>query len=68
MLVSEVIETGKISLKEIVDFMNDELHNLDYVKKTLSEISGYEVPKIQADEDWDMDTILSAEIIDETPC
>ena len=67
MLVSEAIKTGSISLDEIVDFMNDELNNSDYIKNVLSEITGHEVAKIDAPEDWDMDSILSCDIIDATP-
>jgi len=67
MLVSKAIETGKITLAEIIDFMNDELSNADHIKKTLSEITGYDVAKIEAGESWDSDSILSCEIIDVTP-
>jgi len=68
MKVSKAIKTGKITLEEIVDFMNDELSNADHVKKTLSEITGYEVAKIDSGNEWDSDSILNCDIIDATPC
>jgi len=67
MVVSKAIETGKITLAEIIDFMNDELSNADHIRKTLSEITGYDVANIEARESWDSDSILNCEIIDVTP-
>ena len=65
MKVLQAIKTGKVTIEEIVDFMEGNLSNYEQVQKKLNQVTGFASTKIDADNEWDTDTILNCELIEE---
>jgi len=64
MKVLEAIKTGKVTIEEIIDFVEGNLSNYEQIGEILNEISGFKSTKIDTDDNWDSDSILECELIE----
>ena len=64
MTVAQAIETKKVTLEEIVDWMQGNSQNSYYIQKQLNIITGFESTTVDVCY-WDMDSILKEELIEE---
>jgi hypothetical protein len=63
MTVEQAIETKKVTLDEIVDWMEGN-QNRDFIQNQLNEITGFESTTVDVCE-WDMDSILKEQLIED---
>ncbi len=64
MKVLEAIKTGKVTIEEIIDFVEGNLSNYEQIGEILNKITGFESTTIDADDNWDSDSILECELIE----
>ena len=64
MTVEQAIKTKKVTLEEIVDWMQGNLQNSEDIQNRLNKITGFESTTVDVCE-WDMDSILKEELIED---